>query len=133
MSDIMYHSRVVVIPTITCRSVPDIRYQYQPLSRSKLIKKNLINVDFTDSQPDVKNKLENVVYSSRYALALFYNPGTILNYSWGAKYFDDHCIRFVSIDDKKRGAGLSADHIIVCIKKLWCVNLNRINNFCDDL
>lgn len=53
---------------------------------------------------DVKTKLESVSYSSRFALGLFYNKGTRLNYSWCGKYITDNpCIRFVAIDNKKRG------------------------------
>ncbi|KAL3877396.1 hypothetical protein ACJMK2_035107 [Sinanodonta woodiana] len=56
------------------------------------------------SQKEVKQNLENVTYSSRFALGLFYQPGVDLNYPWSAKYVTDNsCIRFVSIDNRKRG------------------------------
>lgn len=57
-----------------------------------------------DSKPDVKKKLESVSYSSRFVLGLFYDQGTQLNYPWCGKYITDNpCIRFVAIDNKKRG------------------------------
>ena len=66
----------------------------------------IIFVHFTDSKPDIKKKLELVSYSSRFALGLFYEKGAKLNYSWCGKYISDNpCIRFVAIDNKKRGVG----------------------------
>lgn len=62
--------------------------------------------DLIDSNSDVKQKLENVTYSSRFCLGLFYNPGTKLDYTWAGKYvYDNPCVRFVAIDNKKRGLG----------------------------
>ena len=44
-----------------------------------------------------------MTYSSRFALGLFYEPGTEVDVPWTVKYiFDDPCIRFVAIDSKKR-------------------------------
>ncbi|XP_059176013.1 renalase-like [Physella acuta] len=57
-----------------------------------------------DNLPDVKKKLQNVSYSSRYALGLFFPPKTQLNYSWCAKYISDNpCLRYIAIDQNKRG------------------------------
>ncbi|KAK6169362.1 hypothetical protein SNE40_020431 [Patella caerulea] len=57
-----------------------------------------------ENSGDIKQNLEQVTYSSRFALGLFYDKGTKLNYDWCAKYFPNHeCIRYVSIDTKKRG------------------------------
>ncbi|KAK7507957.1 hypothetical protein BaRGS_00000922 [Batillaria attramentaria] len=57
-----------------------------------------------DSQRSVWEKLQAVNYSSRFALGLFYEPGTELPYPWSVKYLDNNpCIRFVAIDSKKRG------------------------------
>ncbi|ESO87424.1 hypothetical protein LOTGIDRAFT_127891 [Lottia gigantea] len=54
--------------------------------------------------PEVYSNLKNVTYSSRFAVGLFYEPGTKLNYEWCAKYFPQHeCIVYVSIDNKRRG------------------------------
>ncbi|XP_043912239.1 renalase isoform X2 [Protopterus annectens] len=54
----------------------------------------------TDSQ---RQQMESVIYSSRYALGLFYEAGTQIDVPWAAKYISDNpCIRFISIDDKKR-------------------------------
>ncbi|KAL4640086.1 renalase isoform X1 [Arapaima gigas] len=52
---------------------------------------------------DSRQKLESVSYSSRYALGLFYPPGIQIDVPWAAKYIADNpCIRFISIDNKKR-------------------------------
>ncbi|XP_062606212.1 renalase-like, partial [Saccostrea cucullata] len=60
--------------------------------------------DILNSKPDVKQNLENVSYSSRFAVGLFYNPGTKISYTWGGKYITDSpCVRFVAIENKKRG------------------------------
>ena len=59
-----------------------------------------------DAHRDIWDKLSAVNYSSRYALGLFYPPGTELPYPWCAKYLADNpCIRFIAIDNKKRGIG----------------------------
>ncbi|OWF42205.1 renalase-like [Mizuhopecten yessoensis] len=61
--------------------------------------RNLIN-----SQPKVKENLENVSYSMRFAVGLFYNPGVTLSYPWAVKYFRDNpCVCYIAIDNKKRG------------------------------
>ncbi|KAM4851984.1 renalase isoform 2-T2 [Thomomys bottae] len=50
-----------------------------------------------------RQQLESVSYSSRYALGLFYDAGTKIDVPWGGKYITSNpCIRFVSIDNKKR-------------------------------
>ncbi|XP_058697376.1 renalase isoform X3 [Poecile atricapillus] len=50
-----------------------------------------------------KQQLESVSYSSRYALGLFYEAGTGIAVPWAAQYITDNpCIRFISIDNKKR-------------------------------
>ncbi|KAJ8264388.1 hypothetical protein GJAV_G00148580 [Gymnothorax javanicus] len=50
-----------------------------------------------------RKKLEAVSYSSRYALGLFYDASASIDVPWAAKYIGDNpCIRFISIDDKKR-------------------------------
>ena len=57
-------------------------------------------------QRGLREKLNNVTYSSRYAMGLFYEPGTEMDVPWTAKYIlDDPCVRFVAIDSKKRGLG----------------------------
>ncbi|XP_041364673.1 renalase-like isoform X2 [Gigantopelta aegis] len=59
--------------------------------------------DCITSQPDVKDRLQSVTYSSRFCLGLFYKQQIDLPYSWTAKYFfDGPCIRFVSFDNRKR-------------------------------
>ncbi|XP_038599912.1 renalase [Tachyglossus aculeatus] len=50
-----------------------------------------------------KQQLESASYSSRYALGLFYEAGTRIDVPWAARYISSNpCIRFVSIDNKKR-------------------------------
>ncbi|XP_066856442.1 renalase isoform X2 [Anser cygnoides] len=50
-----------------------------------------------------KQQLEATSYSSRYALGLFYEAGVCIDVPWAAKYITDNpCIRFISIDNKKR-------------------------------
>ena len=55
----------------------------------------------------VRPNLESVSYSCRFAVGLFYEPGTVLDYPWPARYVTDNpCIRFISIDNRKRGKGM---------------------------
>ncbi|NXU52862.1 RNLS Renalase, partial [Turnix velox] len=50
-----------------------------------------------------KQQLESVSYSSRYALGLFYEASTEIDVPWAAGYISDNpCLRFVSVDNKKR-------------------------------
>ncbi|XP_053167027.1 renalase isoform X2 [Hemicordylus capensis] len=50
-----------------------------------------------------RQQLESVSYSSRYALGLFYEAGTQIDVPWAAQYISNNpCIRFISIDNKKR-------------------------------
>ncbi|XP_053548189.1 renalase isoform X2 [Bombina bombina] len=54
-------------------------------------------------QKNQRQKLKTVSYSSRYALGLFYEAGTQISVPWAAKYITNNpCIRFISIDSKKR-------------------------------
>ena len=56
----------------------------------------------------IRSGLESVSYSCRFAVGLFYEPGTVLDYPWPARYVTDNpCIRFISIDNRKRGKGIS--------------------------
>ncbi|MCI4384175.1 hypothetical protein PGIGA_G00035880 [Pangasianodon gigas] len=49
-----------------------------------------------------RQKLEDVSYSSRYALGLFYKAGVQINVPWVAKYVSNNpCIRYIATDDKK--------------------------------
>ncbi|NXJ19173.1 RNLS Renalase, partial [Dicrurus megarhynchus] len=58
---------------------------------------------FTVINESQKQQLESVSYSSRYALGLFYEAGTGIGVPWAAQYIADNpCIRFISIDNKKR-------------------------------
>ncbi|XP_075389854.1 renalase [Tenrec ecaudatus] len=62
-------------------------------------------------QGDIKNliserqrqQLESVSYSCRYALGLFYEAGLKIDVPWAGQYITSNpCIRFISIDNKKR-------------------------------
>ncbi|XP_004369960.1 renalase [Trichechus manatus latirostris] len=50
-----------------------------------------------------RQQLESVSYSSRYALGLFYEAGSKIDVPWAGQYITSNpCIRFISIDNKKR-------------------------------
>ncbi|XP_030883214.1 renalase [Leptonychotes weddellii] len=50
-----------------------------------------------------RQQLESVSYSSRYALGLFYETGTKIDVPWAGQYITSNpCIRFISIDNRKR-------------------------------
>ncbi|XP_069096003.1 renalase isoform X3 [Pleurodeles waltl] len=72
-----------------------------PKGISSIVKHYLQQSVISTSQ---RHQLEAVSYSSRYALGLFYEVGTELDVPWAAQYVtSDPCIRFISIDNKKRG------------------------------
>ena len=51
-----------------------------------------------------RSKLEKVQYSSRYALGMYFENKDPLDVPWECKYLaDDDCVRFISIDNAKRG------------------------------
>lgn len=53
---------------------------------------------------ELHQQLEAVQYSSRYALGLFYPPGTSIDLPYVGKYVEGNpCVRWVSVDNKKRG------------------------------
>lgn len=50
-----------------------------------------------------KQQLEQVVYSSRFAVALFFPPDAVFSFSWGARYVSDsRCICYIAADSRKR-------------------------------
>ncbi|XP_074484631.1 renalase [Sebastes fasciatus] len=52
-----------------------------------------------------KQQLDGVVYSSRFALALFFPPDVVFSFPWSARYVsDNHCIRYIAADARKRNA-----------------------------
>lgn len=56
--------------------------------------------DFLETK---RSSLENVQYSSRFALALYFDRGTKINVPWTCKYVvDNPCVRFISVDSRKR-------------------------------
>ena len=42
---------------------------------------------FTDAIPRLRDQLGAVQYSTRFAAGLFYDPGTVIDIQWAAKYF----------------------------------------------
>ncbi|XP_050196751.1 renalase isoform X2 [Myiozetetes cayanensis] len=70
-----------------------------PVPQILQLQGDIVNI-INESQ---KQQLESVSYSSRYALGLFYEAGTRIDVPWAAQYITDNpCIRFISIDNKKR-------------------------------
>lgn len=56
-----------------------------------------------EKNQDIKQKLEMVCYSARFALGLYYDHGTELNLPFSASYLDDSTvIRFIAVDNLKR-------------------------------
>lgn len=59
-----------------------------------------------------RENLEKVVYSSRYAMGLYFNG--LLDVPWDCKYVDDNeCVRFIAIDNAKRGAGFENGYSVL--------------------
>lgn len=49
-----------------------------------------------------QQQLDGVVYSSRFALALFFPPDAVFSFPWGARYFTESgCIRYIAADPRK--------------------------------
>ncbi|XP_027521460.1 renalase [Corapipo altera] len=70
-----------------------------PVPQILQLQGDIVNI-INESQ---KQQLESVSYSSRYALGLFYEAGARIDVPWAAQYITDNpCIRFISIDNKKR-------------------------------
>ncbi|NXI42966.1 RNLS Renalase, partial [Galbula dea] len=77
----------------------DIVILTMPVPQILQLQGDIVNI-INESQ---KQQLESVSYSSRYALGLFYEAGTWIDVPWAAQYITDNpCIRFISIDNKKR-------------------------------
>ncbi|XP_072725520.1 renalase isoform X6 [Ciconia boyciana] len=77
----------------------DIVILTMPVPQILQLQGDIVNI-INESQ---KQQLESVSYSSRYALGLFYEAGTQIDVPWAAQYITDNpCIRFISIDNKKR-------------------------------
>lgn len=55
-----------------------------------------------------RERLDGVMYSSRFAVALFFCPDVVFSFPWAARYVtDNHCIRYIAADARKRNAGVS--------------------------
>ncbi|XP_025936866.1 renalase [Apteryx rowi] len=77
----------------------DIVILTMPVPQILQLQGDIVNI-INESQ---KHQLESVSYSSRYALGLFYEASTQIDVPWAAQYITDNpCIRFISIDNKKR-------------------------------
>ncbi|XP_040480637.1 renalase isoform X8 [Ursus maritimus] len=91
-----------------------------------------------------RRQLESVSYSSRYALGLFYEAGTKIDVPWAGQYITSNpCIRFISIDNKKRNIGYrgccplswpvdSASQTVPCVwrGRIHRVQLRWLHHFC---
>jgi len=85
---------------------------------------------------DVKNKLEGVSYSSRYALAAWYGPDVTLSedVNWSARYFyDDPCLRYIAIDPKKRGVQSEVDGTVVVVHTSVPFGLKYLENDVEEV
>ncbi|XP_070708149.1 renalase [Pempheris klunzingeri] len=52
-----------------------------------------------------RQQLDGVVYSSRFAVALFFPPDAVLSFPWSARYVSDNrCICYIAADSRKRNA-----------------------------
>ncbi|XP_062234439.1 renalase [Platichthys flesus] len=50
-----------------------------------------------------RHQLDEVVYSSRFAAALFFAPDVVFSFPWAARYVTDNsCIRYIAVDSRKR-------------------------------
>ncbi|XP_051473025.1 renalase isoform X2 [Apus apus] len=77
----------------------DIVILTMPVPQILQLQGDIVNI-ISESQ---KQQLESASYSSRYALGLFYEAGTRIDVPWAAQYITGNpCIRFISIDNKKR-------------------------------
>lgn len=55
--------------------------------------------------PQQKQQLDQVRYSSRFALGLFFPPEVVFSFSWSARYVaDSNIIRYIAVDSRKRNA-----------------------------
>lgn len=53
-----------------------------------------------------RSHLDTVVYSSRFAVALFFPPDVALNFPWAARYVSDNqCIRYIAVEPRKSNGG----------------------------
>ncbi|XP_072051376.1 renalase-like [Amphiura filiformis] len=66
--------------------------------------------EYLAQHPDTKQQLESACYSSRYALGLFFSPGSDIDVPWDATYVTgDPCIRWLAVDNRKRGVKESSE------------------------
>ncbi|XP_018544277.1 renalase [Lates calcarifer] len=53
-----------------------------------------------------RQQLDGVVYSSRFAVALFFPPDIVFSFPWVARYVTDNpCVCYVAVDSRKRNTG----------------------------
>jgi len=80
-----------------------------------------------NQQPSMRSSLENVSYSTRFVLGLFFGEKTNLDVKWACKYVSDNpIIRFISVDNIKRGKVDSATSILVhSTVKFGLDNINK--------
>ncbi|XP_077999515.1 renalase-like [Glandiceps talaboti] len=87
-----------------------------------------------DESSDKKSLLEEVIYSSRYALGLFYGPAAAINQPWAAKYeYTNPCIRWISLDTKKRGVDSKNIGASVAVHTSVPFSLERLESDKDEV
>ncbi|XP_055360213.1 renalase isoform X3 [Betta splendens] len=71
-----------------------------PLGMSSVVKYFLSQSVLSVQQ---KQNLERVVYSSRFAVALFYSPDVAFGFPWAARYVTHNsCIRYITVESRRR-------------------------------
>jgi len=80
-----------------------------------------------NQQPTMKTSLENVSYSTRFVLGLYFGEKINLDVKWACKYVADNpIIRFISVDNIKRGKIDSSTSILVhSTVKFGLENINK--------
>nr|XP_019965928.1 PREDICTED: renalase isoform X1 [Paralichthys olivaceus] len=55
-----------------------------------------------------RRQLDGVVYSSRFAVALFFPPDVVFSFPWAVRYVTNNsCICYIAVDDRKRNTDAS--------------------------
>ncbi|XP_035468131.2 renalase [Scophthalmus maximus] len=76
-----------------------------------------------------RQQLDGVVYSSRFAVALFFSPDVVFNFSWSARYVSSNrCICYIAADGRKRNAdatGLGPSLVVHTSAPFGLENLER--------
>lgn len=107
-----------------------------PVPQILQLKGNVRDLISARNSGDVKNKLEEVSYSSRYALAAWYGSNVTISedVDWSAKYFyDDPCLRYIAIDPKKRGVQAEVDGTVIVVHTSVPFGLKYLENDVEEV